>query len=100
MTTSSRDFSGSLGSTVPLALTSLKRPRTVIIPKCLTANSTCVCIGSICQGITQPPSNKLSWVNLGGEAEVEAQRLHHPERRARGEHVGRGQHARVLVDHG
>src|SRR2546421_6326457 len=39
-------FSGLSGSIVPPAVTSLKWPRTVIIPRCLAENSTCVCIGS------------------------------------------------------
>src|SRR5438105_8039546 len=39
-------FSGCSGSIVPPAVTSLKWPRTVIIPRCLAANSTWVCIGS------------------------------------------------------
>lgn len=33
----------------PEACTSAKWPRTVIMPRCLTANSTWVCIGSNCQ---------------------------------------------------
>src|SRR6266571_45608 len=39
-------FSGLSGSIAPPAVTSLKWPRTVIIPRCLAENSTCVCIGS------------------------------------------------------
>src|SRR5258707_6469476 len=39
----------------------------------------------------------VSRVNLGAVAEVEADRLHDPEGCARGEHVGRRQHAGVLL---
>src|SRR5437899_5094816 len=39
-------FSGLSGSIAPPAVTSLKWPRMVIMPRCLAENSTCVCIGS------------------------------------------------------
>src|SRR4051794_6034256 len=41
-----------------------------------------------------------SGVHLGAVAEVEADRLHHPERRALGVDVRGGDHAGVLLDHG
>ena len=40
------DFSGCSGSSSASVVTSLKWPRTVIIPRCLAENSTWVCIGS------------------------------------------------------
>src|SRR2546421_12804131 len=48
--------------------------------------------------LTCASSPLVSRVNLGAVAEVEADRLHNPEGCARGEHVGRRQHARVLLD--
>ena len=42
MVTSNDELAGFSGSIVPLLVTSLKWPRTVIMPRCLTANSTCV----------------------------------------------------------
>src|SRR5690348_14911856 len=40
------DFAGSLSLYVIVPLMSPKRPRTVEIIRCLTANSTCECVGS------------------------------------------------------
>ena len=45
-------------------------------------------------------SGSRSWVHPPAVAEVEADRLHHLERRALGEDVGGREHARVLLDHG
>src|SRR5260370_15966249 len=45
-------------------------------------------------------SRSRSWVHPPAVAEVEADRLHHLERRALGEDVGCREHARVLLDHG
>lgn len=47
--TATEEAAGLSGSMLPVALTSVKWPRTVIIPKCLVANSTCRWYGSICQ---------------------------------------------------
>src|SRR6516225_5419309 len=44
-------------------------------------------------------SGRESWVHPPAVAEVEADRLHHLERRALGEDVGGREHARVLLDH-
>src|SRR5687767_5625892 len=49
--TSTEDPDGLEGSIDPLVVTSAKWPRTVIMPKCLAENSTCVCIGSSCHVI-------------------------------------------------
>src|SRR5580765_5518169 len=46
--------------------------------------------------IWRPPSG----MHLGAVTEVEPDRLHHPERRALGEHVHGREHARVLLDDG
>src|SRR5438270_499948 len=64
MSTSTDESAGLAGLMVPRVATSLKCPRTVIMPKCLAENSTCVCIGSICQAISQylPVSPELSRV--------------------------------------
>lgn len=48
MLTSTDESAGRTGSTWPRVVTALKYPRTVIIPKYLARNSTCVCIGSTC----------------------------------------------------
>src|SRR5205814_2983550 len=40
--------------TITVPVTSLKRPRTVAIIRCFTANSTCVCAGSTCHVVTLP----------------------------------------------
>src|SRR6266700_1060034 len=45
-------------------------------------------------------AGRESWVHPRSVAEVEADRLHHLERRALGEDVGGREHARVLLDHG
>src|SRR6266550_8438893 len=58
------DFSGCSTSIVPLAVTSLKWPRTVIIPRCLAANSTCVCIGSNFQTATDSLTDGLVLMRL------------------------------------
>src|SRR5258708_4285685 len=57
MVTSTFEAEGLAGSIVPLVATSVKCPRTVIMPKCLAENSTWVCIGSIFQvmGFQYPP---------------------------------------------
>src|ERR1700687_4923883 len=39
-------------------------------------------------------------MDLGGDPQVKTNGLHDPEGGARGEHVGRGEHPRVLLDHG
>src|SRR6266581_4789492 len=59
-------LSGCSGSMVPPAVTSAKWPRTVIMPRCLAENSTCVCIGSNFHAISKTP--------LAGEDVI--QRLH------------------------
>src|SRR6267142_87293 len=38
-------------------------------------------------------------MNLGAEAKVETDRLHHPEGRAGGKDIGGGEYSRVLLDH-
>src|SRR6266536_2145370 len=58
------------------------------------------CIGADWRGGGAGPRASCSGVNLGAVAEVEADRLHDPERGARGEHVRRRQHAGVLGDDG
>src|SRR6266487_843810 len=45
-------------------------------------------------------SGRESWVHPRSVAEVEADRLHHLERRALGEDVGGREHPGVLLDHG
>src|SRR4029077_11434065 len=44
--------------------------------------------------------NNPSGMDLGGEPQVETNGLHDPEGGARGEHVGGGEYAGVLLDHG
>src|SRR6266566_6597091 len=57
-----------------------------------------------CRGVsrwlTRADRGSRSWVYPPAVAEVEADRLHHLERRALGEDVGGREHARVLLDHG
>src|SRR5215472_16734590 len=50
--------------------------------------------------LTRAERGSRSWVHPPAVAEVEADRLHHLERRALGEDVGGREHARVLLDHG
>src|SRR2546428_69325 len=49
MVTSTVERSGSSGRISPLAVTSEKLPRTVIMPRCFAENSTCVWFGSSVQ---------------------------------------------------
>src|SRR5207247_3488529 len=54
-----------------------------------------------CWGVSRwEASVSRSWVHPRSVAEVEADRLHHLERRALGEDVGGREHPGVLLDHG
>src|SRR5215467_13223366 len=73
MVTCTDDVSGCSGSMSAVAATSAKWPRTVIMPRCLAENSTCVWYGSSCQ---LPIANLPRMHGLGPPPQ-DAQR--HPE---------------------
>src|ERR1700730_13785799 len=54
--------------------------------------------GSRIEALGMESSRRRYRGRLGAVPQVEADRLHYPERRARGEHVGRRQDAGVLLD--
>src|SRR5215218_6123808 len=65
--------------------------RATLAPKVVSSGSSVLSFCILC-GLV------LLGVHLGAVAEVEADRLHDPERRALGEHVGCREHAGVLLD--
>src|SRR5262249_62097393 len=74
MLTSTDDTSGWSGSRLPVTLTSPKCPRTVIMPRCLAANSTWVWKGSACQLMMCTPLCLLlvlrCWLRYGDDAQT------------------------------
>src|SRR5260221_5411081 len=86
--------------------TSLRRPaaRTAArksAPSCegwesITRRAAC---WGVSRWLTRADPGSRSWMHPPAVAEVEADRLHHLERRALGEDIGGREHARVLLDH-